>query len=181
MLDLKGFQDWSAMMKVKASDLADALKPAKPHSLKKRPKPLLVSLEHELVAGTLAVIEAKHGAFAKSVPASGEWPGPVQVDGVTLYRFVATWPPETELELSTDAQALTLRMGSLYAASPGPTAAVLTRSSGPRRSVTNGTRARSRFRPTRRSSGWNWRIRGRSVPGCRCRSIATQRIVGDRA
>ena len=62
-------------MKVKASDLADALKSAKPHPLKKRPKPLLVSLEHELVAGTLAVIEAKHGAFAKSVPASGEWPG----------------------------------------------------------------------------------------------------------
>jgi hypothetical protein len=99
------------MMKVKASDLADALKPAKPHPPKKRPKPLLVSLEHELVAGTLTVIEAKHGAFAKSVPASGEWPGPVQVDGVMLYRLVATWPPETELELSADAQALTVRMG----------------------------------------------------------------------
>lgn len=99
------------MLKLKAGDLAEALKAAKPHPLKKRPKPIPVSLEHELMAGTLAVIEAKHGAFAKSVPVSGTWLAPVQVDGVMLHRLVTTWPPETELELSADAQALTVSVG----------------------------------------------------------------------
>ncbi len=98
------------MIKVKAGDLAEALKPAKPHPLKKRPK-LTVSLEYELAGGTLVIIEAKHAAFTKSAPASGDWPSPVQVDGVLLYRLVATWPPETELELSADPQAIIVRTG----------------------------------------------------------------------
>jgi len=99
------------MLKVKASDLAEALKPAKPHPLKKKPKPLLVSLEYAFAAGTLAVIEAKNGAFAESLPAIGDWAGPVQVDGVLLCRLAATWPSVSELELSADAEALVIRMG----------------------------------------------------------------------
>ena len=99
------------MLKVKAADFAAALKPAKPHPLKKKPKPIIVCLEHEFVAGTLAVIEAKHAAFAQSISASGDWPGPVQVDGVLLYRLAANWPPDAEVELSADADSLIIKLG----------------------------------------------------------------------
>jgi hypothetical protein len=99
------------MIKVKAGDLAEALKPAKPHPLKKRPKPVPVSLEQDFVSGAFSVIEAKNGAFAKAVPGSGDWPRPVQVEGILLQKLVATWAPETELELSADAEALTIRAG----------------------------------------------------------------------
>ncbi len=99
------------MLKVNAGELVEALKPTKPHLRKKRPKPFPVSLEQEFVSGELAVIEAKHGVFAKSIATSGYWPGHVQVDGVLLGRLAATWPPEAELELSADAEALTVRVG----------------------------------------------------------------------
>jgi hypothetical protein len=41
------------MLKVKASDLAEALKPARPHLRKKQPKPVPVSLEFDLTTGML--------------------------------------------------------------------------------------------------------------------------------
>jgi hypothetical protein len=50
------------MLKVKAGDLADALN-AKPHLLKKNPKPVPVSLERGSAPGSLGVVEAKHAAF----------------------------------------------------------------------------------------------------------------------
>lgn len=99
------------MIKVKAGDLVDALRPAKPHPQKKRPKPVPISLEQEFVSRALAVIEAKHATFAKSIPCFGNWPTPVQVDGVLLDRLAGSWPPEVELELSADAEALTIRAG----------------------------------------------------------------------
>lgn len=99
------------MLKVKAGDLAEALMAAKPKRMPKRPKPVTVSLEHEFVAGALAVIEAKHAAFAKSLPASGNWSGPVQLDALLLLRLVSTWPPETELEMEPEPAALGVRSG----------------------------------------------------------------------
>jgi hypothetical protein len=99
------------VLKVSAGKLLEALRPARRHPTTKRAKPLPVSLEYEFVAGALAVIEARHGAFANSIPAFGNWPEPVQVDGLLLYRAAATWPGEAELELSTDANALTIRAG----------------------------------------------------------------------
>jgi len=99
------------MLKVKAGDLLEALKPTKPQLRKRRSKCFPVSLEQEFVSGELAVIEAKYGAFAKSIATSGYWPGPVQVDGVLLGRLAATLPPEAELELSADSEALSVRAG----------------------------------------------------------------------
>lgn len=99
------------MIKVKAGEFAEALKPAKPHPLKKRPKPIPISLEQELVSGAFVVVEAQHAIFANKVRATGNWPNAVQVDGVTLCRLVATWPPHEELELSADPEALKIVVG----------------------------------------------------------------------
>jgi len=75
------------MIKVKAGDLAEALKPAKPHPLKKRPKPLPVSLEHELVAGRLQ-LSRQSMVRSPSLLRLRRLACPVQVDGVMLYRLV---------------------------------------------------------------------------------------------
>jgi hypothetical protein len=99
------------MLTVKAGDLADALKPAKPHPLKKKPKPVPVTLEQDSVSRAFSVIEARHGAFSKSIAASGDWPNPVQVEGLLLLQLATKWPAETELELSADEEALTIRAG----------------------------------------------------------------------
>ena len=97
------------MIKLKAGRLAEALKPVKPHPLRKRPKPIPVSLEQDALSGELSVIEARHGVFAKSVPCHGDWSSPVQVDGLLLLKFVTSWPPETELELVAEVETLALR------------------------------------------------------------------------
>ncbi len=98
-------------MKVKAGDLAGALKPVKPHPLKRKFKAVPVSLEQDFVTGALSVIEAKHGTFAKSIATAGQFAGPVQVDGVLLQRLAASWPESAELELGADAEALMIRCG----------------------------------------------------------------------
>lgn len=99
------------MIRLKAGDLADALKPARPHARKKKPKPVPVSLEQDFVSSAFSVIEARHGSFGKSLPCSGNWPKAVQVDGVLLEKLVATWPAEAELELIADAERLQIRVG----------------------------------------------------------------------
>lgn len=100
------------MLQVKAGDLADALNPAKPHPLKKKPKPVPVSLEQDLTSGVFSVVEADHAAFSKSVGTSGQWPNPVQVQGLLLLQLAMKWPPETKLELSADDEALIVRAGN---------------------------------------------------------------------
>jgi|SRR5208283_124855 len=105
-------------MQVKAGDLAEALRPAKAYSRKKKPKPLPVSLEQDYVTHNLSVIEAKHGLFAKVIPASGEFPSRVQMDGITLERFASTWPAETTLILAADAERLNIRAGKAQVAVP---------------------------------------------------------------
>lgn len=99
------------MLTVNAGDLAEAVAPAQPRPPKKRLKPRPVSLEFEVITGMLSVVEAKHGTFANAAPASGDWPAPVQVDGVLLSRLAGTWPPDTMLELSADGQALIVKVG----------------------------------------------------------------------
>ena len=105
-------------MQVKAGDLAEALKSAKPHPLKKKPKPVVVSLEQDYVTHALSVIEAKHGLFAKVIEASGDFPKPVQVDGTSLEKLASSWPADTLLELAADAERLTILAGKSRVAIP---------------------------------------------------------------
>ncbi|GLI95329.1 hypothetical protein LMG27198_43210 [Methylocystis echinoides] len=98
-------------MQVKAGDLAEALKPAKPHALQKKPKPVPVALEQDYVTQALSVIEAKHGLFAKVIDATGDFPKSVHVDGTSLEKLASSWPPDTLLELAADAERLTILAG----------------------------------------------------------------------
>lgn len=99
-----------AILKVMAADLVKALAPARPHPLKKKPRPVIVSLEFDMDAATLAVIEAKHAKFATLIPASGAWPVSVQVNGILLQRLMTKWPAEAVVEMGATSSALTLRV-----------------------------------------------------------------------
>jgi len=74
------------MLTVKAGDLADALKPAKPHPLKKEAEARSCNAGARLCFPRLFRNRSCHGAFSKSIAASGDWPNPVQVEGLLLLQ-----------------------------------------------------------------------------------------------
>ena len=80
------------MLRLNASDLAEATLPATPNPRKKHVKSVPVSLEFDQVSGSLSITEAKFGTFGKRIPASGDWPEPVQVDCVLLAPTVQGVP-----------------------------------------------------------------------------------------
>ena len=94
------------MLRLKASDLAEAARPATPNPRKKHIKPVPVLLEFDQESGLLAVTEAKFGTFGKQIPAAGEWPDPVQVDCVLLARLSKILPGDAVLEVSAGPDAV---------------------------------------------------------------------------
>lgn len=95
----------SQLVTVLARDLSNALADAIPRRRKKL-KPVPVSLEFYEAVSQLAVNEAKHGGFQNALPASGQWPHRVQVDGVMLEKVVATYSPDDALSLVAEPDAL---------------------------------------------------------------------------
>lgn len=106
------------MLRVGAGELAQALIRTKSRKAPKNLRPLVVSLEYRIESGQLAVIEAKHAAFATAIEAEGDLVGAVQLDGRALYKYAATWPPETRLELSAEAAHLAVRSGGSFVRIP---------------------------------------------------------------
>lgn len=99
------------MIRVLAGQLASSLLKVKPRAGSAKARPIIISLEYRIESGSLAVIEAKNAVFAMSIEADGDLVGAVQIDGRPLYKYASTWPPETRLELSADAEQLMVRCG----------------------------------------------------------------------
>jgi hypothetical protein len=97
------------VIRILAGQLTGALLKAKPRSSTRNGRPVIVSLEYRVESGSLAIIEANNAAFATSIDAEGDLIGAVQLDGRPLYKYAATWPPETRLELSADADHLVVK------------------------------------------------------------------------
>lgn len=102
----------SGRIEVAAGDLATVLESAKPHPLKKKPPPIVVSIaphdEPETVAVTVC---GKKATKCHPLAAKGEWLSDVQFDGIPLYRLALSWPPGTILVLSATPVSLIVRTG----------------------------------------------------------------------
>jgi hypothetical protein len=100
------------MIKVLAGQLAAALSKTAQRAGSKRSKPIIVSIEYRVESGALSVVEAKNAVFATSLDAEGDLVGATQIDGRPLYKYASSWPPETHLEITTNAEHLIVRTGS---------------------------------------------------------------------
>lgn len=110
---IESTKEWS--LAVLAGDLQAALAEVVPDTRGKVRKgakiPLTLTFAKVKRKGELLVSEARHGARAHAMPATGKWPGPCQLVGVVLWKLLEKYPPEAEIELALTQANLTIRYG----------------------------------------------------------------------
>lgn len=77
----------------------------------KRYKPYPVTIEYDAAAGCLKLSEARFALTASELPAVGNWPAQVQIDGRKLQKVCMTFPAGTSVELLVTDRELVLLAG----------------------------------------------------------------------
>jgi hypothetical protein len=77
-----------------------------------KPKPMPVNLTYDEHSNSFRISDAKHAEKVSSIPAIGNWPKLVQVDGRKLHTFIFRCESNKSILLSVDGEALNLKYGT---------------------------------------------------------------------
>lgn len=96
-----------------AAQLQKALEDAVPKTFKRkwRTKTWPLGLSLDVDHGEFVLRECSHEFTRVRIPASGCWPGEVQVDGPAFRKIVESYPPTENLELIPMPECLEIRRG----------------------------------------------------------------------
>ena len=93
-----------------AGDLVEALKSARPRKTKKH-KAVPVSLTLSPSKTELLIVEARHGRFEYTVPATGTLTTEVQVDGALVHKIARSYDPSGVVDLIVGAGSFAVAHG----------------------------------------------------------------------